>query len=536
MLKLARKVLCLDWDKRSLRLVVARVGGGRMKLEDAHAHHLPHAVDADDPAALGEFIRQQLRRHHLRQRHVVIDVPRERAVINRLTLPPTPDAEVAAAVRFQAMKELPFPVDSAAVDYVIVGREERGLAVEVLLAAVTLETLERIKATCAAAGLMPERIGLRPYANVVSVEQVLGATDEHVLFVDVGPGATEIDVIRGRQLAFARSANVNVPVPKPLETDGHEGSRIISISEIADLMAGDAGAEAAVDELLVEVTRTLQAFRATDAEAVVGRVVVAGGTGIETALAERLEQRLGYPAVIYDPTGPLGVAPSDGPKLRSFSAVLGLAWGLSREGLLALDFLNPKRPVSGRAVLQRRLRLAGLAAAAVAVLGAGLWFREYNALRRQHQQMLTANNKLWDGVLAKAKIRNRVDEVQEWTAQALWPDELLHLTQLAVEPGQKMVVQEIQLDAVAKTPLVQLRNVSVADWRIPTQYVERLKDFEWNGTRPYDARQGTWNGNPDGQRFKGTVDIQVTLRRLKEFRDAQPQREKERRERLQEPQ
>ena len=141
----SRKVLCLDWDKRSLRIVAARVGKGRTVLEDAHSHRLPNTVDADDPEAMGDFIRSMLRRHRLHHKSVVVDVPRERAVINRLRLPPTPTAEVAAAVRFQAMKELPFPLDTAAVDNVIIGRDESGLATEVLLAAV-----ERYRAYVAA--------------------------------------------------------------------------------------------------------------------------------------------------------------------------------------------------------------------------------------------------------------------------------------------------------------------------------------------------------------------------------------------------
>ena len=122
--------------------------------------------DADEPEALGEFIRAMLRRHRLHHKTAVVDVPRERAVINQLTLPPTPVVEVAAAVRFQAMKELPFPLDTAAMDYVIVARDAAGLATEVLLAAVTVETLDRIRRTCEAAGLTPERIGLRRNAFI----------------------------------------------------------------------------------------------------------------------------------------------------------------------------------------------------------------------------------------------------------------------------------------------------------------------------------------------------------------------------------
>jgi type IV pilus assembly protein PilM len=342
-----RKVLCLDWDKRTLRIVVARIAKDRPILEDAHSHRMPEEVDADDPQAMGEFIRSMLRRHRLHYRSVVVDVPRERVVINRLILAPTPLHEVAAAVRFQAMKELPFPLDSAAIDYVVMQRNEAGLATTVLLAAVTTETLERVRQTCSAAGLSPARIGLRPYANLISVQRAMEASGRCALFVDVGPGATEIDVISGDLLAFARSANVNVPLAT-IDAALREDSRVISIDDVRGLVGSDEAVATAVTELLVEATRTLQAYRASDPDANVDEVIVAGGTGIEAALAERLRERLALPVRLFDPTQSLGLELTEGPKLRSFAAALGLAWGLCREGSLAIDFLNPKQPVSAR--------------------------------------------------------------------------------------------------------------------------------------------------------------------------------------------
>ena len=105
------RVLCLDWDKRSLRFVSARVARRSVKLDDAHSHRLPPDIDADKPDALGEFIKQTLARHRVGQKRVIVDVPRDQAVINRLRVPPTPDTELAAAVQFQAQRELPFSVE-----------------------------------------------------------------------------------------------------------------------------------------------------------------------------------------------------------------------------------------------------------------------------------------------------------------------------------------------------------------------------------------------------------------------------------------
>lgn len=529
-MNLTRKVLCLDWDKRSLRIVLARVGGGRAVLEDAHSHRMPNTVESDDPEQMGDFIRQMLRRHRMHQKRVVVDVPREKAVINRLAMPPTPPEEVANAVRFQAMKELPFPVDSAAIDYVVMERDADGLATEVLLAAVTLETLERVRATCEAAGLTPTRIGLRPYANLVSVQKVLEISERRVLFVDVGPGATEIDVMHGDGLAFARSANVNVP--QPAATEHREDSRIISIADLAGLDGADEAIEAAGEELVVEVMRTLQAYRATEADATIDLVVVAGGTGIETQLADQLRRRLGYPVELFDPSGPLGVDPGEAPKLRSFSAALGLAWGLSREGLLALDFLNPKRPISAREIMRRRVRLATLGAVALLIIAVGslTWHvREQVAIRNA---LRTQNETTWELVKAKREVANKVDEVREWQVEAVWPEELLTLTQLAVDPGKKMVVRQIDLDIAARKPHMALRDVYVTEWQVANELVRAVSELEVEGERPYEATQGAWTEVPGGLTFTGNTDVRIELRSLQKFRDGAEKREKQRKEQL----
>ncbi len=528
MIKLARRVLCLDWDKRALRLVVARHSGKKkMSLEDAHSHRLPNSVDADDPQAMGEFIQQMLRRHRLRFKSVLVDVPRERAVINRLALPPTPDNEVAAAVRFQAMRELPFSVDSAAIDYVVTNRDEEGQAIEVLLAAVTNDTLDRVRATCDAAGLTPARIGLRPYANLVSLQHVMDLSDRQILLVDVGPGATEIDVFHGASLAFARSANVNIPLPDA-DSVTRDDSSIISLADVADLEAADTAIDGAVEELLVEVTRTLQAYRATEHDAHVDRVIVAGGTGIESQFAEDLERRLGYPVLLYDPTDALSVDEGEAAKLRSFSAALGLAWGLSREGMLALDFLNPKKPISARETMQRRVR-AGVAAAVI-VLGVvggalGKWYWD---LSTQYEKLRTTNANLREKLEDRQYILQQKERAEEWEVGAIWPEELLAISQAAVAPGKRMLVQAIDMES-GRRHRIALRNLHAADFDTAMEFIDTLRSLEHDGEPVYEVGFKTWQEISDGQKFKGKIDVEITPVELVEHDKQVEQRERLRR-------
>lgn len=517
MIKLARKVLCLDWDKRVLRIVVARVGtGGGIELEDAHAHLIPKNIDNEDAQAFGGYIARQLARHRIKLTRAIVSVPRDRTVLNRLTVPPTPDNELAAAVRFQAMRELPFPLEEARIDFVITARDEQGLATEVLLAAVRNEAFEHLQAVCAAAELVPARVGLRPYGSIVSLTHLPAMLDRSVLFVDVGPAMTEIDVVRDGQLAFSRAANVTVPfrhaahlvedaeAPRP---DGDEH--------------GHAVEAAAISDLLLEITRTLQAYRATDAEATIDQIVIGGGTGVEEHLLETVEERFDQPATIFDPTAALGVPADDAEKLRGFAAALGLAWGLNKDGALALDFLNPKEPVPPGAVLKRRLRI-GAAAAAVVLVGVGAYLvSDYVHNSHELARLQQENAKLKKEVLADTDIDIKYREASEWNtvAQAsVWLDHLLWLTQQAIDPGKRMVIAGVEFNAQTATINVKLL---CSDWEVANQFAKKLNAFRApGGRRIYRADQGAWTKTKTvDPKFKLKVDCHIVLLELSQRPD-----------------
>ena len=525
MIRLAKRVLCLDWDKRALRIVVARVGAGEMQLDDAHSHRVPTSVDPEDPEAMGALIAQQLQRHRIKHSRVIVDVPRDRAVINRLTVPPTPLGELAAAVRFQAMRELPFPIEEAQIDYVVTTTNDDNLATEVLLAAARREALDRLRETCRAAGLTPARIGLRPYANMVSVMHLPAMNDRRVLFVDVGPTTTEIDVMCGNLLAFSRAANVSVPFHGG-ELDGDD-SRVSSKAELAGLELADSVSSTAVDELLVEITRTLQAYRATATDATIDQIVIAGATGIESSLVEAADERFDLPATLFDPTSTLGVSEEDAPKLRAFASTLGLAWGLSREGLLEIDFLNPKKPIPPRQMLKRGLRI-GAATAAVIVLATGSLI-VWNMIERNRELdgLRDENRKLTGLVKENIEIDIKRMEAEQWDSEAragVWLDHLLWLTENAVEPGKKMLVSDVAFNA--KNAKITLK-LLCTDRKVATEFAKALNEVRTKDRQPvYVATQLGWKqGKTIDPKFKGKIDIEIELLELS-GRKTPKQREK----------
>ena len=208
-----RQVVSIDWDVRTLRIVhfVVRSKGG-VGIRKVLSVAIPPDLRAGDPSAVGQLIRQVLDRERIGAGRMVVDVPRDQAVLNTLKLPAVPDDDLPAMVEFQVSKELPFPLTVAAVDFAVESGDDGSGFREVLVAAVRKEVVEFYAQVAGSAGLKLERVGLRPYANRESINELLGDTRrERVLFVDVGPVLSEIDVLRGGRLAFSRAASVAVP-------------------------------------------------------------------------------------------------------------------------------------------------------------------------------------------------------------------------------------------------------------------------------------------------------------------------------------
>lgn len=361
-----RKILAIDWDPRTLRIVHAQIRKRAIKIDRLLSVAIPEAVDSANPEQMGRHIRQALDQEGINTRHASVDIPRDQAILNTLMLPAAAQEDLPGMVRIQIAKELPYSVGDAVIDFAVAPVDAEATTVEVLVAAVRREVLEQYEATFRVADLRLDRIGLRPFANRISVCELLKhALPERVVFVDVGPGLTEISVIRQGALAFSRAASV--VIPRQME----EPTRLTLLrDETAEDGALDQGSEtlmgpsapSVIQGLVVEITRSIEAYRTRDAAAPIEHVVIGGDLGVEEALAEAIQKRLNVTTEIYNPASTFGWEPDEGAAASAFAAPLGLVLSQARDDKQYFDFLHLKKTES---TTQKRLRMAPLVAAVV---------------------------------------------------------------------------------------------------------------------------------------------------------------------------
>jgi len=429
---LPNKILAMDWDARTLRVVHAFLSKRGVKIDRLLSVGIPGDLDLADPQQLGRHIRRVLDQESIATRHAVVDIPRDQAILKTLTLPSMNPDELPGMVAIQIARDLPFPAAEAVVDFAVSPAPDRpqSPATDVLVAVVRRELLEHYEAAFAVAGLKLDRVGLRPYANKVAVCELLKyAMPERVLFIDVRPTLTEINVLRNSALAFSRAASVVIPKDVRDHPQGGEAFRFSLVREAGG--AAESAVEpvsaldAVIQSLLVEVTRSIEAYRVDDVGAKIDHVVIAGDVGIEETLAEAIQKRLNLTTELYNPAASFGWEPDEGAGAAAFSATLGLVLGHPDDGSLHFDFLHPKKTVT---VTQKRLRMAPIAAA-IAILfiaAVGVGFGQYTRPgRTQLAAVEKAIEELEKDRVERKKFLDLMDRLREFDAQQLvWVDVL----------------------------------------------------------------------------------------------------------------
>ena len=480
-----RSVICVDWDERSLRVVEA--GFSRSGVHLRRAVHVPlgPGINARDPAEMGNFINLALREHRIRAKKVLVDVPRQDLILNLITLPRGTRDELAAMVHAQMGKELPFSKDQAAIDFAVVPGAG-GTTCDLWVAAVRTNIIEYYQQTLEAAGLTVERIGLRSYANQAAVVEG-GDVAGRTVLVDIGPSMTEISVIRDARLVYSRAAMVAM-APEPARTEEPPLAP-------ADLMIprpdDSIPRQGPLDGLLIEVSRTIQAYRAGDPGAKLDRIILSGTGGVDERARAAFESRFGSPTRIFEAPPALNWKRVAEVSAAPFVAAIGLTYNHLAAETERFDFLHPKEPEAERKEGGKRRKLMAAAgalfAAAALVLIVQLFWIEQGKIDRivEERQKVERQIKEFDTLQKKAA------DLDEWQKKnVVWIDkvkllaenfvsnEKAYISELLIKDSGEMTITLASTDSSVGTKLAdEFRKIATSQPAIGSKKPTSMPEF-----------------------------------------------------------
>jgi len=154
-------------------------------------------VDSDEMIrlAIGQFMSQQ---PDMRQGPILVSVPGNGAFARFAKLPPVEPKKVPDIVKFEAVQQIPFPIDEVEWDYETFTSEETP-EVEVGIFAITKGAVQARLNLYGELGLAPDGLTISPVAafNALQYDLDLGPASPGTIILDIGTTSTDLIIAEG---------------------------------------------------------------------------------------------------------------------------------------------------------------------------------------------------------------------------------------------------------------------------------------------------------------------------------------------------
>ncbi|WP_117237391.1 type IV pilus assembly protein PilM [Thermus sediminis] len=154
-----------------------------------------------EPASLAQEIRELLAEARTRKRYVVSAVPNPSVILRTLQVPKMPQKEMEEAVRWEAERYIPFPIDEVVLDFAPLdplAEVPEGEQVEVMVAAARQEAVASLIEALRGAGLIPVVLDVKPFAGLYPLEGELIRDPEGVaVAIEIGAESTSLVLSKG---------------------------------------------------------------------------------------------------------------------------------------------------------------------------------------------------------------------------------------------------------------------------------------------------------------------------------------------------
>lgn len=237
-----------------------------------------------DLTALAQTIKRLHQETKINTKNVNTALPQDQVFARTVNLPPLSDEELRSAIKWEAEQYVPIPLEEATLAHQVVGeiKVDNRQKIQVLIVAAPKRLVDKALKVLKTAGLNP--VGLE--TEIIAVARSLVAPDgEIALVVDLGAKATDMAVVEGGLVVFARS----------IATAGEALTRAIATSLGLDPTQAEAYKKAygadpqklegkvreaigpILEVMVKEIEKTI-AYYHSETKKTVSRVVLSGGT------------------------------------------------------------------------------------------------------------------------------------------------------------------------------------------------------------------------------------------------------------------
>jgi type IV pilus assembly protein PilM len=306
----------LDIGSSAVKAVVLRRGRAGWSLVSAgEASVHPQGSDpTPDPTAVSEAVNQVFDQMKVRRARVATALSGHAVIVKRLSLPSMSQAELGEAIPWEAEQYIPFDLSDVQLDYqVLNGSDAPGKSsIDILLVAAKKDRIDDRVSVIAQTGRRPVVVDIEAFAlaNAYQVNYP-ERSDAFAALIHVGQAMTIVCLLENGEPVFTRDISIGGQTHVdgllrelgPLGVDELAAKRILHGQFPNDVNAEQVSSvlREASSQLVLEIRKTVDFYRATAPVEKLNRLVVSGGGWQAVGLVDMLTNEFSAPVDVFDP-------------------------------------------------------------------------------------------------------------------------------------------------------------------------------------------------------------------------------------------
>ena len=312
----SRSVVGLDIGSSAVKAVELKPAGKGYRVAAFGTEPIPPDSIVDgaiiDGTAVAEAIRRVFESKAFKTKEVAASLSGNAVIVKKISLPVMTATELDESIYWEAEQYIPFDIQDVNLDYQILdaggGPDAKG-TMEVLLVAAKKEKIADYTGVIAQAGRTPVVVDVDAFALQNAYELNYGfEPGAVVVLLNAGASAININIVADEQSVFTRDVSLggnayteavqrelNLPfesaelLKKGYPVDGATFEDVLPVLR------------AMTENVLLEVQKTFDFFKATASTDRIDRIMLSGGASRVEGFAEALQERFGTPVEMFDP-------------------------------------------------------------------------------------------------------------------------------------------------------------------------------------------------------------------------------------------
>jgi type IV pilus assembly protein PilM len=305
----------LDIGSSAVKAVELKPAGKGFKVTAFGSEPIPPDGIVDgaiiDGASVADAIRRLFEGRGIKTKDVAASLSGNAVIVKKITLPVMSEAELGESIYWEAEQYIPFDIQDVNLDYQILDSPDaagKG-TMDVLLVAAKKEKIADYTGVIAQAGRSAVVVDVDAFALQNAYEVNYGIEPGAVIvLLNAGAGATNINILSGDQSVFTRDISIGgnaytEALQRELSLPFEMADQLKRGIAVDGVTFDDARPvlRAVSENVMLEIQKTFDFFKATAASDRIDRIMVSGGASRAEGFTEMLTERFEAPVEAFNP-------------------------------------------------------------------------------------------------------------------------------------------------------------------------------------------------------------------------------------------